>query len=186
MEKKTESVLTDVVFLIEDTASTGVYLNELKVNYIVPTLEILNQALPEERENVTYEKLMTHYFVVLYRTSAKLIEPICMVFGPLATPQKVLDIIEKLPIHSGGHEYCANIAEGLAVTHSIFDKLHEMHRQQYKDYTLIEQKFCIMVCNSPPYSMPVTKCWNYSGKTGKLHESIKIPLQLPTVRLKDH
>lgn len=27
------------------------------------------------------------------------------------------------------------------------------------------QKHCILVCNSPPYLLPVMECQNYAGKT---------------------
>jgi len=31
--------LADVVFVVEGTASNGAYINDLKTNYIIPTLE---------------------------------------------------------------------------------------------------------------------------------------------------
>jgi mediator of RNA polymerase II transcription subunit 25 len=31
--------LADVVFVIEGTASNGAYINDIKTNYIIPTLE---------------------------------------------------------------------------------------------------------------------------------------------------
>lgn len=33
------SLQADVVFVIESTATTGAYINDLKTNYIIPTLE---------------------------------------------------------------------------------------------------------------------------------------------------
>lgn len=61
----------------------------------------------------------------------------------------------------GKGESHANIAEGLATALQAFEDL-----QQKRDGTnIITQKHCILVCNSPPYTMPVMESLNYSGHT---------------------
>lgn len=39
MVQNSPSDQADVVFLVEDTAINGAYINDLKLNYIIPTLE---------------------------------------------------------------------------------------------------------------------------------------------------
>lgn len=160
--------LADVVFLVEGSAANGAYMNELKTNYIVPTLEHFSQGPIEDREYLISERYSTQYCVIIYRTTANLLEPMCTTFGPYASPQKVMDLFERLPLVGGGMESCANLAEGLATAHVCFDDMKE-HRARYSiDGNLSAQKHCILMCNSPPYSMPVMECWKYTGKTGNI------------------
>lgn len=59
----------------------------------------------------------------------------------------------------GKGESNANVAEGLATTLQCFEEL-----QQKRENTNV-QKHCILVCNSPPYSLPVFETHAYSGKS---------------------
>lgn len=61
----------------------------------------------------------------------------------------------------GKGESCANIAEGLATALQCFEEL-----QQKREANNV-QKHCILVCNSPPYLLPVMESQNYSGKTAE-------------------
>lgn len=36
---------------------------------------------------------------------------------------------------------------------------------QLKRDNMIAQKHCILICNSMPYLVPVTECYNYANKT---------------------
>lgn len=85
--------VADVVFVIENTAINGAYLNELKSNYILPTLEYFTQGPIDEREYLISERNATLYGIVLYQTAASLLEPMCTTLGPYTSPQKVKDII---------------------------------------------------------------------------------------------
>lgn len=62
----------------------------------------------------------------------------------------------------GKGESCANIAEGLATALQCFEEL-----QQKRESNTNVQKHCILVCNSPPYLLPVMESQNYSGKTAE-------------------
>lgn len=39
--------------------------------------------------------------------------------------------------------------------------------QQQRDVNVNTQKHCILVCNSPPYLLPVMESHTYAGKTGE-------------------
>lgn len=45
---------------------------------------------------------------------------------------------------------------------SCFDEL-----QQKRDPNVMVQKHCILICNSPPYLIPVFECQTYSGKNAE-------------------
>lgn len=61
----------------------------------------------------------------------------------------------------GKGESHANIAEGLATALQAFEDL----QQKREGNNIITQKHCILVCNSPPYFMPVMEASTYSGHT---------------------
>lgn len=62
----TERALSDVVFLVEGTANLGAYIENLKLNYIIPTLEyvIILFIIINEKKN---------YFVILFLSSGTLV-----------------------------------------------------------------------------------------------------------------
>lgn len=62
----------------------------------------------------------------------------------------------------GRGESHANIAEGLATALQCFDEL-----QTKRDASTTVQKHCILICNSPPYLLPVLESHQYSGKTAE-------------------
>ncbi|KAH0811821.1 hypothetical protein GEV33_010975 [Tenebrio molitor] len=74
-----------------------------------------------------------------------------------------LAVIQLAPLLIGGKgESHANIAEGLATTLQCFEEL-----QQKRDNNVGVQRHCILVCNSPPYSLPVFETHAYTGKTSE-------------------
>lgn len=60
----------------------------------------------------------------------------------------------------GKSESNANLAEGLATALVCFDDMNEIREDRYQ-----VQNYCILVCNSTPYSMPVSECTTYENKT---------------------
>lgn len=60
----------------------------------------------------------------------------------------------------GKGESHANIAEGLATALQCFEDL-----QQRREPNLLPQKHCILVCNSPPYLLPVMESPTFAGHT---------------------
>lgn len=75
---------SNVIFLIEGTAINGAYLTDIKMNYIIPTLEYFTEA----------NSLM--YGVVVYKTAQSMPGTSCVTYGPFVSPQKVLNVIDKL------------------------------------------------------------------------------------------
>lgn len=60
----------------------------------------------------------------------------------------------------GKGEAYANIAEGLATAIQCFEDL-----KLKRDGPVMVQKHCILVCNSPPYQLPVMESPSLSGRT---------------------
>lgn len=58
----------------------------------------------------------------------------------------------------GKGESQANIAEGLATALVCFEDL-----QPKRDVNTVPQKHCVLVCNSPPYMMPVQETPVFEG-----------------------
>lgn len=69
----------------------------------------------------------------------------------------------------GESEEFANLAEGMATTLVCFDDLNEMRDQAAQEQVT---NYCILVCNSAPYSMPIMECQQYEGKTAEQMASI--------------
>lgn len=60
----------------------------------------------------------------------------------------------------GKSESNAHLAEGLATALVCFDDMNEIREDRYQ-----VQNYCILVCNSTPYSIPVNECTAYENKT---------------------
>jgi mediator of RNA polymerase II transcription subunit 25 len=64
---------------------------------------------------------------------------------------------------SGGKSECnANLAEGLATALVCFQDLEKIRD---KETSMTKQQHCILISNSSPYSMPVTECYEYEGRS---------------------
>ncbi|XP_044583269.1 mediator of RNA polymerase II transcription subunit 25-like isoform X1 [Cotesia glomerata] len=149
----------DVVFVIEGTAANGAYFNDLKTNYLIPTLEYFNQGSIEDREYVT-ENSTTRYGIVIYHAADCLPRPCTDTFGPYSNPHKLLLKMESLEMVGGRGESHANIAEGLATALICFEDL-----QVEREPSTASQKHCILVCNSPPYQISVQECYKFLGQS---------------------
>ncbi|KAH1026501.1 mediator of RNA polymerase II transcription subunit 25 [Dendroctonus ponderosae] len=154
-------VQADVIFLIEATAVNGAYIADLKTNYIIPSLEYFNQGSIDD--NTLFAEISyCFYGIVTYQAADCLPSLTTDSFGPFSTPAKVLSAIEKLELIGGKGESHANIAEGLATALCCFEEL-----QTKRDPNTVIQKHCILICNSPPYSIPVFECQAYSSKSAE-------------------
>lgn len=152
----------DVIFLVEGTSQNGAYINEIKTNYIIATLEYFSGGgRLEEREQIISENNTTLYGVILYKTAQALPGSSVVTFGPFTSPQKVLNCIEQLELSGGKSESNANMAEGLATALVCFDDLKELRPPDVTNF----QRHCIVICNSSPYSMPVIECTQYENKS---------------------
>ena len=85
-----------------------------------------------------------------------------------------------------GHaEFHAMLTEGLATALHCFKDLEKL-----RDPGLLSQKFCILICNSPPYNIPVMDAPGYQGcgieqlaslvKENNIQLSIISPRRIPT------
>ncbi|KAI5738826.1 hypothetical protein M8J77_011628 [Diaphorina citri] len=178
------AIQADVIFVVESSAMNGAYLNELKANYIIPSLEYFNQAPIEDREFMC--ESCANYGLVLYESSDCRPKPFSTSYGHWTNPQKILNLFEKMELVGGKGEGYANIAEGLATALVYFEDL-----QSLRESSCVPHKHCIMVCNSPPYSVPVMQCSLYAGQTleqlatvfceRNIHLSILSPRKIPTL-----
>lgn len=93
----TESMdnVADVVFLIEGTAINGAYINDIKTNYIVPTVELFSQTILEEHF-CSSERNSTLYGIVVFKTAQAAPSVSCTTYGPFSSGHKVLNTIDKL------------------------------------------------------------------------------------------
>uniref|UniRef100_A0A8D8YL33 Mediator of RNA polymerase II transcription subunit 25 n=1 Tax=Cacopsylla melanoneura TaxID=428564 RepID=A0A8D8YL33_9HEMI len=178
------AIQADVIFVVESTAMNGAYLNELKASYIIPSLEYFNQAPIEDREFMC--ESCANYGLVLYEASDCRPKPFATSYGHWTNPQKILNLFEKMELVGGKGEGYANIAEGLATALVYFEDL-----QSLRESSCIPHKHCILVCNSPPYSVPVMQCPMYAGQAleqlatvfceRNIHLSILSPRKIPTL-----
>ncbi|XP_029163114.1 mediator of RNA polymerase II transcription subunit 25-like isoform X2 [Nylanderia fulva] len=152
-------IQADVIFVIEGTAVNGAYLNDLKTNYVIPTLEYFSQGGIEDREYVS-ENSTTLYGIVVYHAADCLPSPCTDTFGPYSTPHKLLMILDKLEMVGGKGESYANIGEGLATGLQCFEDL-----QVRRDPNSASQKHCILICNSPPYQTMIQESYKFAGHT---------------------
>ncbi|CAG9766643.1 unnamed protein product [Ceutorhynchus assimilis] len=152
---------SDVVFLIEATAVNGAYIADIKTNYIIPSLEYFHQGSIEDTTLLS-ENSNSFYGIVTYQAADCLPNLSADTFGPFTSPAKVLGAIERLELIGGKGESHANIAEGLATALCCFEEL-----QLKRDPNVVVQKHCILICNSPPYLIPVFECQSYSGKNAE-------------------
>lgn len=53
------------------------------------------------------------------------------------------------------------MAEGLATALLCFEDMNEIR----EDHSSKVQNHCILLCNSTPYSLPVSECTAFEGKT---------------------
>ncbi|XP_076378618.1 mediator of RNA polymerase II transcription subunit 25 isoform X6 [Megalopta genalis] len=149
----------DVIFVIEGTAVNGAYLNDLRTNYVGPTLEYFNQGPIEDREYVS-ENSSTLYGIVIYHAADCLPAPCTETFGPYANPHKLQLVLDKLEMVGGKGESYANIGEGLATGLQCFEDL-----QLRREPNTASQKHCILICNSPPYQTVIQESYKFAGHT---------------------
>nr|XP_050865535.1 mediator of RNA polymerase II transcription subunit 25-like isoform X1 [Vespula vulgaris]XP_050865537.1 mediator of RNA polymerase II transcription subunit 25-like isoform X1 [Vespula vulgaris] len=152
-------IQADVIFVIEETAVNGAYLNDLKTNYLIPTLEYFSQGGIEDREYVA-ENSTTLYGIVLYHAADCLPASCTETLGPYVNPHKLLLVLDKLEMVGGKGESHANIGEGLATALQCFEDL--LLRREPSSAT---QKHCILICNSPPYQTVIQESYKFAGHT---------------------
>jgi len=180
-----EAVCNDVVFLVEGTSACCAYLQEIKAGYVVPTVEYFNGGPISEDKDCGSETFATLYSLVVYRSSDSLPASTVECYGPFRNPHKFLQLFDKLDFSGGHSEYMAMLTEGLATSLHCFKDLKVL-----RDPGLTSQKYCILICNSPPYNIPVMDVPNFQGlyleqlaemvKEGQIQLSLISPRRTPT------
>ncbi|XP_049879921.1 mediator of RNA polymerase II transcription subunit 25-like isoform X2 [Pectinophora gossypiella] len=130
-------VQAEVIFIVEATAANGAYINELKTNYVVPTLEYFHGGSIEEGGGSG-----SVYSVVAYTAADCLPGLPVSAYGPFNSPQNVLETIDSIQYIGGRAESRACIAEALATALACCE---ERARPDVATHMLL-------LCCSPPYS----------------------------------
>lgn len=151
------SYQADVVFVIEGTANISPYVDTLKRNYIIPTLEYFNGAPIDDRD-FGCDANSTMYALVVFFAADRAPETAAICFGPTANTHKFLSWFDKLSFIGGGGESHSHIAEGLSTALQCFDDF-----QTYRENNSTTKKHCILISNSPPYALPALESSSYYG-----------------------
>ncbi|CAL1263811.1 unnamed protein product [Larinioides sclopetarius] len=151
------SWLADVVFVIEGTANMSPYIESLKSNYILPTLEYFNGSPADDRDCGS-DTNCTMYALVVFLAADCAPETSSTCFAPTASTHKFLSFLDKVKFIGGGGEAYSHIAEGLTTALQVFDDF-----QTFRENSVQTQKHCILICNSPPYPLPALESFAYSG-----------------------
>ncbi|KAJ2941411.1 hypothetical protein O0L34_g3619 [Tuta absoluta] len=129
-------IQAEVIFVVEATAANGAYINELKTNYIVPTLEYFNGGPWEEGSGSG-----SVYSIVSYKSADCHPGLPVATYGPFNSPQNVIETIDKIEFIGGHCESRACVIEALTTVLACLEEL----RQDVPAHVLL-------VCCSPPYS----------------------------------
>ncbi|CAN8027499.1 unnamed protein product [Ixodes persulcatus] len=87
-------------------------------------------------------------------------EPAATCNAPTTNVAKLLSWFDRVSFVGGGGESCSHIAEGLGTALQVFDDF-----QALREPSVVVQKHCVLVCNSPPYRLPSLESPVYAGHT---------------------
>ncbi|XP_063704744.1 mediator of RNA polymerase II transcription subunit 25 [Culicoides brevitarsis] len=138
----------DVIFIVEQTSQMGAYIQDIKANYISDTVEFFSKCTN------------TRYGIVSYKTAQGTLSSAVNTFGPFSKTANVLETFDKIDFSGGKSESNACLAEGLATALVCFEDL-----EQIRENGSGSNKFCVLICHSAPYQMPVLECVTYENKT---------------------
>lgn len=130
-------VQAEIVFVIEATAVNGAFINELKVNYLIPTLEYFHGGALEEGSGTG-----SVYAIVTYKAADCHPGVPVSVYGPFNNPQNVVEAVDKIQFIGGHAESRACITEALTTALTCFDEFGRIDAPMY----------AVLMCCSPPYS----------------------------------
>jgi len=153
-----ESKAVDVIYLIEATVLNGVYFEDLKNYYILPSIKYFNNGVqPSETDWFVAEGSNTQYSLFTFHNQ---LSPGGCVFNKMIT-KNVFDLTTKfneLEFKAGGlTDYCL-LGEALAKALQNFDCLAAR-----RDSSVSSTKHIIAVTSLPPYDLPVMRNANYHG-----------------------
>ncbi|GIX96889.1 mediator of RNA polymerase II transcription subunit 25 [Caerostris darwini] len=149
--------MADVVFVIEGTANMSPYIESLKSNYILPTLEYFNGSPPDDRDCGS-DTNCTMYALVVFFAADCAPETASNCFHPTPSTHKFLTLLDNVKFIGGGAESHSHVAEGLSTALQAFDDFATLRENGVQT-----QKHCILICNSPPYPIPALESVSYQG-----------------------
>ena len=151
----------DVVFVVEGTASLGGYFESLKSSYIDPMLEFFNGG-PADEVDYGCDYSCSLYSLVVYRAADCAPEPAVIVVPPTTSIYQFRNAINNISFLGGAGEACSHLTEGFATGLQLFDDLNNI-----REPSITTEKHCILICNSPPYSVTSQETPRYTGHTAE-------------------
>jgi len=106
----TDPAIVDVVVLVEDTALGSTSIQEIKNNYLIPTLEHFNGGPATDVEFASLETSST-YSIVPFRASDCMPDPPARILGPFTSTKKILTIFDRLKFSGGRGAYLIKVNE---------------------------------------------------------------------------
>jgi mediator of RNA polymerase II transcription subunit 25 len=159
-----ETPVADVVLLIEATANLSPYVESLKTNYIIPTLEYFSGGPPDERDYGFDNNFnCSLYALVAFMTVDCAPEPASICFAPTTSSHKLLQWLDKIQFIGGAGESCSHITEGFSTALQVFDDFASLRETTASNIMAKTTKHCILICNSPPYSVQTVESQTYFG-----------------------
>ncbi|XP_042206915.1 mediator of RNA polymerase II transcription subunit 25-like [Homarus americanus] len=142
---------TDVVFVVERSASMKRYLPELLEAYIVPTVSLFGGGLSEESDVFFTQSSVVQYAAVFYGTELSLVGSWGQVecYGPTCSETEILNSIKNARYTCKNLTRQAFILEGLQAAINLFDSM----KQHYPAGENV-QRCCVLVTQSTPMSNP--------------------------------
>ncbi|XP_013382575.1 mediator of RNA polymerase II transcription subunit 25 isoform X3 [Lingula anatina] len=149
--------VSDVVLVVEATANLGAYFDDLLKSYVLPTLEHFDGGPPSEID-YGFDYNCTLYSLVMFGAADCGPDPAARCRAPTTSTSELLSWIDGVQFVGGGGEERSFVAEGLSTALQIFDDYNKV-----RDQNTQTNKYCILVCNSPPYQIPSQESIKYSG-----------------------
>lgn len=156
----------DVIFVVEGTANLVLDFENLMKSYIEPAIHYFNGEIPMETEFSYGDEFgPNQYGLVVYGTVTHTPEPAVQCIKETRDAKQILQYLNEIKFEGGGCEEHSLLAEALSIALQIFDE-RTLHRGQ--GYKGIVRKSCMVVCNSPPFSLPSRECAeDYFDKTAE-------------------
>ncbi|XP_040577143.1 mediator of RNA polymerase II transcription subunit 25 isoform X2 [Lepeophtheirus salmonis] len=182
--------LRDVVLVVEDTALNGAYMEEeMKGNYLIPSLEYLSRGREEEWGDVAR---CSSYHLVTFAAADSHPRSTTRVKGPFISYSSAIAALDQLSWSGGCGETHSCGVEGIAAALRVFDRLDNKRRAAHHNHVDPSSKYVIYLANSPYYDVPVrVNTPPYVGKRMEellplflersIHLTLLSPRKLPTL-----
>lgn len=137
--------------------------SQLYLRALICSISNAGSSLNHVFRDFGYDSISNCSYTLLAFTAADSApEPACVtVTPPTSSIGKVLAAFDKLLFGGGAAEQCSHIGEALATALQVFDDLAACKGPPSKEGS----RHCILVCNSPPYQLPVLETVGFQGQT---------------------